>query len=284
MTSTAVRPNASSSSAFVISAGRGSRVLTLLRNRRPLLLGTLGIVLLLVAWQICSVTGIVDQTISSTPLKIAKEEGHLFSTGEIWTPLKVTGKEFGLGLGIAILGGIPLGIVLGRIKFLDEMAQPIINVLNSVPYVMFLPIIIFWFGIGDTSRVLLVVWAGVMPLIINTIAGVRNLDRDYVRVSTVFCAGRLFFMRAVALPAALPFILTGVRLALARALVGAIVAELFLSSGGLGYFVQNATANFNMTEAMSGIVIMAVAALILTRVIGYLERRLTHWSGSQATR
>jgi ABC-type nitrate/sulfonate/bicarbonate transport system permease component len=281
VTTTTLGP--ASPTSLIVPATRGSRSLALLRRRRSLLLGTLGMLVLLVAWQVCATTGLVDQTISSTPLKIAAAEGHLFGSGQIWEPLRLTGLEFGLGLGIAIVVGIPLGILLGRIRFLDEMAQPIINVLNAVPYVMFLPIIIFWFGIGNTSRVLLVVWAGILPLIINTIAGVRNLDRDFVRVSTVFCASRLFFMRAVALPAALPFILTGVRLALARALVGAIVAELFLASGGLGYFVQTATANFDMTQAMSGIVIMAVVALILTRAIGYLERRLTHWSGSQST-
>ncbi|GAA5180929.1 ABC transporter permease [Rugosimonospora acidiphila] len=267
-----------------LPAARGSRAKAFLRRRRPLLLGTLGILVMLAAWQVCASTGVVDETISSTPLRIAAAEGHLFGSGEIWAPLRLTGLEFGLGLGITIVAGIPIGVLLGRVRFLDEMAQPVINVLNAVPYVMFLPIIIFWFGIGNTSRVLLVVWAGILPLIINTIAGVKHLDRDFVRVAEVFCAGRLFFMRAVALPAALPFILTGVRLALARALVGAIVAELFLASGGLGYFVQTATANFDMTGAMAGIVIMAVVALILTRAIGYLERRLTHWSGSQPNR
>jgi ABC-type nitrate/sulfonate/bicarbonate transport system permease component len=274
---TAVAPGS-----LVVPAGRGSRSKAFLGRRRALLLGALGLLLVLVAWQLSASLGWVDDTISSSPIAIAKAEGHLFGSGEIWTPLKLTGFEFGLGMGIAIVAGIPLGILLGRVRFLDEMAQPIINVLNSVPFVMFLPIIIFWFGIGNTSRVLLVVWAGILPLMINTVAGVKNLDRDFVRVSTVFCASRLFFMRAVALPASLPYILTGVRQALGRALVGAIVAELFLASGGLGYFVQTATANFDMTQAMAGIVIMAVAALILTRAIGYLERRLTHWSGSQS--
>ena len=134
------------------------------------------------------------------------------------------------------------------------MTEPMVNILYSVPYVMFLPIIIFWFGIDNTSRVIVIVWAAILPLIINITAGVRNLDSDYTRVATVFCTPRLKFFYTIALPATLPYILAGMRLAVGRALVGAIVAELFLASQGLGYFVQTQTSNFNMDSAMAGIV------------------------------
>jgi ABC-type nitrate/sulfonate/bicarbonate transport system permease component len=146
---------------------------------------------------------------------------------------------------------------------------------------MFLPIIIFWFGIDNTSRVIVIVWAAILPLIINITAGVRNLDSDYTRVATVFCTPRLKFFYAIALPATLPYILAGVRLAVGRALVGAIVAELFLASQGLGYFVQTQTSNFNMDSAMAGIVILAVLALLLNWAVRLVERRFTHWAGAQ---
>lgn len=247
----------------------------------PLLFGAVGVIVLLAAWQICAVAGLVDIHISSDPSQVVHQEIHLFSTGQIWGPIGTTGTEVGWALAIIVAAGIPLGILLGRLPTLRQMTDPIVMLLNSVPYVLFLPIIIFWFGLGLDSRVIVVVWAGILPLIINTSAGVRNIDRDYLRVGTVFSVSKVRFFTSILLPASMPYILTGLRLAVARTLVAAIVVEFFLSANGLGYFVQNATSNFQMSTAMAGIVVMAVAALVLTRVIGTLERRIISWSQAQ---
>ena len=249
-----------------------------LGNHGSLVFGTLGVVLLLAAWQICAVTGIVDVHISSDPSQVVQEEITLFGNGTIWGPIGNTAAEVGWALVIIIVVGIPLGIILGRISALRQMTDPIVSILNSVPYVLFLPLIIFWFGLGESARVLVVVWAGILPLIINTTAGVRNINVDYLRVGRVFSVSRPRFFASILLPAAMPFILTGVRLAVARALVGAIVVEFFLSSNGLGYFVQNETSNFQMSAAMAGITVMAIAALLLTRLIGVVEKRVISWS------
>jgi ABC-type nitrate/sulfonate/bicarbonate transport system permease component len=243
-----------------------------------LVFGTIGVLVLLAAWQICAVTGVVDVHISSDPSQVAREEITLFGNGTIWGPIGNTAAEVGWALAIIVVVGMPLGIILGRVTPLRQMTEPIVSILNSVPYVLFLPLIIFWFGLGETARVLVVVWAGILPLIINTTAGVRNINVDYLRVGRVFSVSRLRFFASILLPATMPFILTGVRLAVARALVGAIVVEFFLSSNGLGYFVQNETSNFQMSAAMAGIVVMAVAALLLTRLIGVIEKRVISWS------
>lgn len=249
-----------------------------LSRRGSLAFGTLGVIVLLAAWQICAVTGIVDIHISSDPSEVAAEEVTLFGHGTIWGPIGNTAAEVGWALAIIIVVGIPVGIILGRIAPLRQMTDPIVSILNSVPYVLFLPLIIFWFGLGETARVLVVVWAGILPLIINTTIGVRNISNDYLRVGRVFSVSPLRFFASILLPAATPFVLAGVRLAVARALVGAIVVEFFLSSPGLGYFVQNQTSNFQMTAAMAGIAVMAVAALLLTRLIGAVEKRVISWS------
>lgn len=250
------------------------------RHRSPLL-GTLGVLIVLVAWQLCTMFGLVDVTFSSNPVRIAASEVHLFSTGQILPPLAATGWELLWGLLITFVAGVPIGLILGRSRVLHDMTEPMVNVLYSVPYVMFLPIIIFWFGLDSTSRVLVIVWAAILPLIINITTGVRNLNSDYTRVATVFCAPRHKFFTMVALPATLPYILAGVRLAVGRALVGAMVAELFLASQGLGYFVQNQTSNFDMDSAMAGIVILAVVALLLNWAVRAIERRFVHWAGAQ---
>ncbi|MCE7002060.1 ABC transporter permease [Kibdelosporangium philippinense] len=238
-------------------------------------------VVVLVCWQLSTALGIVDVNFSSNPVRTFNAGVELFSTGAMWKPLGVTGYELLWGLGITFLAGIPIGLVLGRSRVLFDMTEPIVNVLYSVPYVMFLPIIIFWFGLENTSRVIVIVWAAILPLIINITAGVRNLNNDYSRVATVFCTPKLKFFYAIALPATLPYILAGVRLAVGRGLVGAIVAELFLASEGLGYFVQTQTANFNIDSAMAGIVLLAAIALLLNGAVRLIERRFVHWAGAQ---
>lgn len=243
-----------------------------------LVFGTVGVLILLAAWQVCAVTGIVDEHISSYPTQVAAEEVTLFGHALIWSAIGNTAAEVGWALLIIIVAGIPAGILLGRVTWLRQMTDPVISILNSVPYVLFLPLIIFWFGLGETARVLVVVWAGILPLLINTTAGVRNINVDYLRVGQVFCASRARLFASILVPASMPFILTGVRLAVARALVGAIVVEFFLSSNGLGYFVQTETSNLQMSAAMAGIVVMAVAALLLTRLIGLVEKRVISWS------
>lgn len=244
----------------------------------PLVFGSLGVVLLFAAWQVCAVTGIVDVHISSDPSQVAQQEVTLFGDGAIWGPIGTTAAEVGWALAIIVTAGIPIGIILGWIAPARQMAEPVISILNSVPYVLFLPLIIFWFGLGQTARVLVVVWAGILPLIINTSAGVRNTNADYLRVGRVFSISAPRLLASILLPAALPFIVTGIRLAVARALVGAIVVEFFLSSNGLGYFVQNAASSFQMSAAMAGIVVMAVAALLLAWLIGAIEKRVIAWS------
>ncbi|HVV21973.1 MAG TPA: ABC transporter permease [Pseudonocardiaceae bacterium] len=251
------------------------------RRHSSLLLGTLGVLVVLVAWQICASTGVVDISFTSSPFRIAQEEGTLFHSGQIYPALGATGLELLWGLLISFIAGIPIGLVLGRSKILHDMTEPIVNVLYSVPYVIFMPIIIFWFGINETSRVVVIIWAAILPLVINVTAGVRALNNDYVRVATAFCASRTAFFRTVALPATMPYILAGIRLSVGKALVGAIVAELFLASQGLGYFVQNQTSNFDMDAAFAGIVLLAAAALILNWGVGLIERRFTHWAGAQ---
>jgi ABC-type nitrate/sulfonate/bicarbonate transport system permease component len=236
----------------------GSTRLAWARNHASLVFGTIGVIILLAAWQVCAVTGVVDVRISSDPSQVVQEEVKLFGNGSIWAPIGNTASEV-----------------------LRQMSDPIVSILNSVPYVLFLPLIIFWFGLGERSRVLVVVWAGILPLIINTTAGVRNINRDYLRVGQAFSVSRPRFFASILVPAAMPFILTGLRLAVARALVGAIVVEFFLSSNGLGYFVQTQTSNFQMNAAMAGIAVMAVAALLLTRLIGLVEKRVISWSQAQ---
>lgn len=281
--STAMQPETAARPERVTKAPviQGRRLPAWLGRRRSGMLGLAGIVVVLAIWQITTSTGMADPAFSSNPSHIVKAEIQLFRSGEIYPYLKASGLEMLWGLLIIIVAGIPIGLIRGRSRVLHDLTEPWVNILYSTPYVIVIPVLIFWSGIGNTSRIVVIVWAGILPLVINVSTGVRNLDNDYIRVATVFCTPRLTFLRSVALPATLPYILAGVRLAVGRALVGAIVAELFLGNNGLGYFVQNSTTNSNIDGAMAGVLIIAVVALILNWGVRLIERRFTHWAEAQ---
>jgi ABC-type nitrate/sulfonate/bicarbonate transport system permease component len=245
-----------------------------------LILGAVGLVVVLAVWQICASTGIVDSNFSSSPIGAFGALVDSIRTGTVWSPLGSTLSIVALGMAISIVVGIPAGLLIGRSKIFYGLTDPIISIMYSVPYVVFLPMLIFWFGIGINARIVIVVWSALFPLLINVIAGSRNLDPAHMQVSRVFCASRLMTLRSVAFPATLPYILAGIRQAVGRALIGAIVAELFMGSAGLGYQVQLQTSNFEMDDAMASIAVIAVVAIVLTRGVGYLERRFTFWSGT----
>lgn len=245
-----------------------------------LILGVIGMIVVLGAWQICAVTKIVDPNFSSSPAGAFSALVDAVRTGSLWDPLGSTLSIVALGMAISIVVGIPAGLLIGRSKIFYGLTDPIISIMYSVPYVVFLPMLIFWFGIGSNARLVIVVWSALFPLLINVIAGARNLDQAHIQVSRVFCASRMMTLRSVAFPATLPYILAGIRQAVGRALIGAIVAELFMGSAGLGYQVQLQTSNFEMDDAMASIAVIAVVAIVLTRGVGYLERRFTFWSGT----
>jgi ABC-type nitrate/sulfonate/bicarbonate transport system permease component len=259
------------------------------RQRRPSdgrrrlsvgLLGLIGLVVVLGAWQLSAWLGLVDASFSSSPFGAVKALWQMGADGSLWPPLWSTLKTVAIGMVISVAAGIPIGLIIGRSHLLHGLTEPLVSIMYSVPFAVFLPIIIFWFGIGDQARLVIVVWSAIFPLLINVVAGARNLDPNYLQVARVFCASHGLTMRAVTFPATLPYILAGVRQAVGRALVGAIVAELFMGNQGLGYVVQLQTSNFRMDDAMAAIVVIAILAVGLTRGVAWIERRFTFWSSS----
>jgi ABC-type nitrate/sulfonate/bicarbonate transport system permease component len=245
-----------------------------------LVLGVIGLVSVLVVWQLSAMLGIVDSNFSSSPVGALVALVESITSGSLWEPLASTLSTVAWGMAISLVLGIPLGLLFGRNRVLYGLTDQLISIMYSVPYVVFLPMIIFWFGIGAEARVVIVVWAAAFPLLINVIAGARNLDEHYTQVARVFCASKTMTLYAVAFPATLPYILAGIRQALGRGLVGAIVAELFMGSAGLGYIVQLKTSSFLMDDAMATVAVIAIVAIVLTRGVAYLEKRFTFWSGS----
>src|SRR6202140_3278638 len=207
------------------------------RRFEPTILGTATIVLLLLIWQflpdfVPMKAG--TKLFFTVPSHIAGTLWTMFATGSIWAPLGVSASAFAIGLLLAIVAGLPLGILLGRSNTLNAMFDPFITAFNATPRLVFLPLLMLWLGIGVWSKVAVVFLGALFPLLINTHEGVRNADKLLINVVRSFGAGEWDIARLVVVPNSLPFIIVGLRLAIGRAVLGGVVSEFFGSQDGLG--------------------------------------------------
>ncbi len=252
------------------------------RPRLPLgaaawLWGIFGIALFLAAWQVLSHSGVIDERFYSSPSGWASALWRLLGESSFWSNLWATLKIVIYGLLISIAAGVPIGIAVGSFKPLDYMTRPLISAFQAVPYIAVLPIIIIAFGINDTAKVVIVLWSTLFPLIFNTTDGVHNISERLLRVPRAFCISRTRTILTVVVPASLPYVLSGIRVAVGRALVGAIVAEFFMSNEGIGYYISQQANAFNTDNAFACLVVLAVLGILLVRGVGLIESRYARW-------
>ena len=220
----------------------------------------------------------------TVPSEIAGTLWQMFATGSIWAPLGVSAAAFAVGLGLAILAGLPLGILLGRSNTLNAMLDPFITAFNATPRLVFLPLLMLWFGLGLWSKVAIVFLGALFPLLINTYEGVRNADKLLINVVRSFGAGEWDIARLVVVPNALPFIVVGLRLAIGRAVLGVVVAEFFGAQDGLGVVMVRAASEFKVDVVFSGLIVFAALSLVMTGLVKLLEDRMSRWRPQRAER
>jgi ABC-type nitrate/sulfonate/bicarbonate transport system permease component len=250
------------------------------RRFEPTILGTATIVLLLLVWQflpdfVPMKAG--TKLFFTVPSHIAGTLWDMFATGSIWAPLGVSASAFAIGLLMAIVVGLPLGVLLGRSATLNAMIDPFITAFNATPRLVFLPLLMLWFGIGIWSKVAVVFLGALFPLLINTYEGVRNADKLLINVVRSFGAGEWDIARLVVVPNSLPFIIVGLRLAIGRAVLGVVVSEFFGSQDGLGVMMVRAASQFKVDIVFAGLIVFAALSLAMTGLVKLLEDRLTRW-------
>jgi NitT/TauT family transport system permease protein len=246
----------------------------------PTILGTIGVTVLLLAWEILPRVITMKagtKLFFTTPSQIVGTLWRLFSTGAIWQPLGVSASGFALGLALAIVVGLPLGVLIGRSRTLNAMLDPFITAFNATPRLVFLPLVMLWFGLGLWTKVVIVFIGALFPILINTYEGVRNADRTLINVVRSFGAGEWDVARLVVVPNAMPYIIAGLRLAVGRAVLGVVVAEFFGSESGLGVMMVQAAGRYQVDVVFSGLIVFAALSLALTAMVQVLENRLSLW-------
>ena len=246
--------------------------------RRNYLAATLSLIGGLALWEIVSRYIVANALFLAGPSQIAVAIYHLAMTGELWHHIGVSAAEFALGYVIASLLGIALGLAMASSATAKQALQPWVSGLYATPTIALAPLFILWFGIGIWSKIIVVISLVLFPVAINTEAGLRTTSERLIEMLRSFGATKRQIFLKVSLPSAVPFILTGLKLGIGRGLIAVVVAELFGSRAGLGRLISQSADAFNMPELFAGVVILAVAGIVMTAGFSKLEGRLVPWT------
>ncbi|MEN9707925.1 MAG: hypothetical protein RIQ68_333 [Pseudomonadota bacterium] len=248
-----------------------------LAQHESTIIGTISVVAFLFFWEYAVAAKWVNALFTSSPLRIINAGVAMVKEGTIWQDLATSGLEFGLGFGLATIVGVPLGILMGWYRRLNSVLEPFVNALYATPRIALLPLIVIWFGIDLGSKVAIVFLSTVFPILVNTMVGIRTVDRDFIKVARSFGASDRQLFMTVALPSTVPFLLTGLRLGLGHALIGIVVGEMYGATSGIGYMMAVAGATFQTDRVMVGIIIIAASGMIMTQMLKMIEMRFEKW-------
>jgi len=250
---------------------------TFFKRNENLLLGLASVTAFLIFWEFAVRIGWANPLFTSSPSRIFFTAYEMFADGSIYPDLLVSAEEFALGFGLAVIVGVPLGILMGWYTRLNALLDPFVNALYASPRIALMPLIIIWFGIDIWAKIAIIFLSTVFPILVNTMTGVRAMERDFVKVARSFGAtdGQLF--KTVALPSSVPNLLTGLRLGLGHALIGIVVGEMNGATAGIGYMMSVAGNTFQTDKVMVGLVIIAGSGIALTQVLKMIEARFDVW-------
>ena len=236
------------------------------------------VALVLIVWQIVGPT--ISPIFFTYPTKIAVAFYTLTASGELPYYLGQSLEVMIYGLSIAIVVGIPLAILMARIRWLDWALDLPINALYATPLVAVVPLLVLWFGIYLKAKIIVVFLFAVFPVLINTYQGVRECDKNMLEVARSFRSNEWRVWQDVLLPFAVPYIIAGVRLAIGRGLIGMIIAEFYTTISGLGFMITRYANNFEMDKTFVPVIVLMFLGVSLTSLLKWFGQRIAPWSNA----
>ena len=253
-------------------------------RRSPLdyrLIGLLPLIALLALWQLVVAAQIYPPVLLPSPAKVAAAFVQWAPSIAANTLASLTRVLIGVSLAFSV--AVPAGLLIGRYRTLDRLADWSIQVFRSVPPISLIPLAMLFFGIGDTPAIVLIFLSALWPLLINTIFGVRGIERTLLKVATAARASEPLILRDIILPAALPAILTGLRLAVGGGWLTVVTAEMIAVKSGLGYMILNAQMTFRTELIFAGIIVIGTIGLAGDQAIRLLRARVCRWQDGLTT-
>lgn len=255
------------------------------RARRPELSFAMRLavpVALLAIWTLGSATGFIPDNVLASPAAVIRSAGTLISSGVLWSHLSVSLARAGAGLALGGSVGVALGLAAGLSRTGEELIDPTVQMLRALPFLALIPLFIVWFGIGEASKLLLIASAAGKPMYLNAFSGVRNVDPKLVEAGRVFGLSRRRLVTEIYLPAAIPSLMVGLRLALTLSLIALIAVEVINTSRGLGFLMLQAQEYFKTDILVVCMVLYAIFGLASDLLVRGVERLLTPWRPRKA--
>lgn len=234
------------------------------------------LVALLSVWQL--VGSGVNSAILVPPTAVAGAFYDLaIASPQLFDAAVISARAFAIGYGAAILVGVTIGLIMGRARRVDVVLDPWVFFLYAIPTIALIPLLVLWFGIDDLVRVVLVFLSSLFTIIINTAAGVKQVDEDLIDVGRTFCASERQLTKEIILPAAFPYIFAGIRIALSQAIVGVIGAEFLVVITGLGGMILTFANSFETARMFVPIIAIVFLSLCMSTLMNRAQRRINRW-------
>jgi ABC-type nitrate/sulfonate/bicarbonate transport system permease component len=267
--------------ALIDDQARAERVAAARRRRtalQNLCIRLVSLVIFLGIWQLGAMN--TDPVLFTSPAKVALAAVDMIRSGELWAGLAPSLLVLVMGLTLAIIFGTLLGLALARFRILDVGLTVYITFLYSIPSVALVPLIVLWAGYETTAKVIILFLFAFFPMVINTYQGVKSVDPKLLEVGRAFrCSERQLWTNIV-LPGALPFIVTGIRLAVGRGMIGMVLADLYTAISGIGYLIVRAASTFQVDKMFVPIVTLGLLGVTLTALLRFVEVHVAPWTAA----
>jgi ABC-type nitrate/sulfonate/bicarbonate transport system permease component len=251
----------------------GSRARQVLLS--PNAIRTLSIAVFFVVWEYFGRR--MDPIFMAPPSAIFAASVELIRSGALAKAVAESLLPFAVGLVLTIIIGIALGILIAQWRMLEYILDPFINALYAIPRIAMVPLIILWAGLEFAGKVTILVSVAVFPIIVNTYSGIRDVRGSMLEIGRAYGATETQIFFKIVLPASIPFIMAGIRLAVGLAIIGIVVAEFFTAISGLGGMIVEYSNVFATAKLFVPIIVIALVGVVLTELVMWLERRLSRW-------
>ena len=218
------------------------------------------------------------------PSAIFRAALEMIESGQLQEALAQSSLPFVIGLAVSIVLGIVIGVLVGSFWWLEYATELVISALYATPRIALVPLVILWAGLGTAGKVSIIVSLAVFPVIMNTFAGIKDVRGSLIEIGRAYCASETQIFFKIVLPAAVPYIMAGIRVAVGLSIIGLVVSEFFTAVSGLGGLIVTFSNNFATAKLFVPVVVIGVLGATLTQLVSLLERRFSRWRISERDR